>query len=103
MPIVTLAPRGVQSGAEDTTMTTSQIAVYNGRKYRLAWSGATKYGRRAKLSFLDGSKEFWVDLAKIEIHASSRPSSGFRRGPSCRVCRDRHDGGTICFACGQED
>ena len=41
------------------------IAIYKGRKYKLLWSGKTKYGRRAKLGFFDGSKEFWVDADRI--------------------------------------
>ena len=50
-------------------------ATYKGRKYKLLWSGKTKYGRRAKLGFWDGSKEFWVDEAAVEVGASN--SSGY--------------------------
>lgn len=84
-------------------MTTMQTAEYKGRKYRLAWQGQTKYGQRAKLQFIDGSKEFWVDATAITL--SPKPY-GFRRSPrrpSCWTCRDVHDGGTICPDCGQED
>jgi hypothetical protein len=44
-----------------TTATTSRCAEYKGRKYRLLWSGKTKYGFRAHLAFFDGSKDFWCD------------------------------------------
>jgi len=43
---------------------------YKGKTYRLQYSGPTRYGDRAKLQFLDGSKEFWVDLSLVS------PSSG---------------------------
>lgn len=45
--------------------TGKRIAEYKGRKYRLLWSGKTKYGMRAKLAFMDGSKEFWVDAGMV--------------------------------------
>jgi hypothetical protein len=44
-----------------------QTARYKGKRYRLAWSGPTKYGHRTKLSFLDGSKSFWTDTAKVLV------------------------------------
>jgi hypothetical protein len=39
--------------------------VYNGHAYTLLWRGQTKFGRRAHLAYLDGSKDFWVDEAKL--------------------------------------
>lgn len=39
----------------------NKTTTYKGREYELLWEGKTKFGRRAKLGFLDGSKEFWVD------------------------------------------
>jgi hypothetical protein len=64
---------------KDETMTTTtarQTAEYKGRKYRLAWMGQTKYGRRAKLAFFDGSKEFWVDAGKVSIVSQASSSDG---------------------------
>jgi uncharacterized protein (TIGR02996 family) len=42
-----------------------QLAEYKGRTYRLLWSGRTAHGERAKLEFLDGGKQFWVDAGSI--------------------------------------
>lgn len=57
--------------------TTSQIATYKGRKYRLLWVGQTKYGKRAHLQFFDGTRDFWVDASAVAVSdSSSRPSSG---------------------------
>lgn len=84
----------------------TQVAEYKGRKYRLAFIGQTKFCRRAKLEFFDGSKEFWVAADAVSITENSpAKSSGFKRSrrPSCWTCRDIHDGGTICPDCGQED
>jgi hypothetical protein len=39
---------------------TVKYAEYKGRKYKLLFLGDTRHGKRAKLAFLDGSKEFWV-------------------------------------------
>jgi hypothetical protein len=83
---------------------TTQIAVYKDRKYNCLYVGNTKFGRRAKLAFFDGSKEFWVDAGKITVTSPAPATRGFsRRRPSCWTCRDEHDGGTICPDCGQED
>lgn len=68
--------------------------TYKGRPYRLQWSGSTKYGDRAKLQFMDGTKEFWVNLSQVSDASSSgggsssysRPSGGGRSG-RCRGCR----------------
>lgn len=45
--------------------TTTKTATYKGKTYRLEFLGETKYGRRAKLAFLDGSREFWVDASLV--------------------------------------
>jgi hypothetical protein len=70
-------------------MTTStQTASYKGRTYRLLWIGATKYGRRAKLGFWDGSKEFWADASAVsvsEARSSGRSASGECQ---CGACDD---------------
>jgi hypothetical protein len=39
---------------------------YRGHSYWLIWSGNTKYGHRAHLSFLDESKTFWCDADAVE-------------------------------------
>ena len=58
-------------------------ATYKGRTYRLDWVGQTRYGRRAKLSFMDGSKSFWVDASKItEVSSSAHQEM-------CAECGDR--------------
>lgn len=75
--------------------TTSQIAEYKGRKYRLAWRGTTKYGERAKLQFFDGSKEFWVPAEAITVSAPR--SYGFRHHS------DNAPHGRTCDYCGARD
>lgn len=52
-------PEGGGGGGGDEAVT------YKGKRYRLVWKGKTKYGKRAKLAFFDGSKEFWVDAGKL--------------------------------------
>ncbi len=51
-------------------MRRGDIAEYKGRKYRVLYAGPTRYGDRANLEFMDGSKSFWVDLSLV------RPSRG---------------------------
>lgn len=53
------------------------IVSYKGRNYRLLWSGSTKYGDRAKLEFMDGTKSFWVDLDRV---SPSSGGGGYGRG-----------------------
>jgi hypothetical protein len=75
-----------------------QVATYKGRKYKLAWSGKTKFGEKAKLQFWDGSKEFWVDLSLVSIsedhsHSSGNARKGRRYGcPECGEYVTRGDG-----------
>jgi hypothetical protein len=52
----------------------TEVISYKGRNYNLVWKGPTKYGERAKLSFLDGSKEFWVDASAVGSATSSTPA-----------------------------
>lgn len=47
-----------------------RVAVYKGKRYPLLWLGHTKYGRRAKLGFWDGSKEFWVNADAVSVEAA---------------------------------
>lgn len=70
-----------------------QVAVYKGRKYKLKFLGQTKYGKRAQLAFLDGSKTFWVPADSIsdieeKPSASERIYGKGRGGPvvKCREC-----------------
>lgn len=85
---------------------TIETCSYKGRPYRLVWRGKTKFGRRARLEFMDGSKEFWVAeeaIDLVDVPRRSAYSSRPRRRPTCPTCLDMHDGGTICPDCGQED
>lgn len=63
----------------------SGTATYKGKPYKLLWSGPTKYGKRAKLGFMDGSKEFWVDLSQVRTSNYSAD-----------------DGTEVVFWCGDE-
>lgn len=70
-----------------------QTAMYKGKKYRVEFIGETKFGRRAKLSFMDGSKQFWVPAAEVngvkegDDAASAAKRAGVRGGmyrcPEC--------------------
>lgn len=87
--------------------TIGKTCAYKGRTYRLLWVGDTKFGRRAKLGFTDGSTEFWVDAKLISessgpAASSSRPAS--RSGCPCcgrakKLVRDREDGLMKCYDC----
>lgn len=66
-----------------TATQSSSYATYKGKTYLLLWSGSTKYGRRAKLGFRDGTKEFWVDedqVSKTSAPSSTSSYSSGRRG-----------------------
>ena len=69
---------------------TTKFAEYRGRTYVLAWKGETKFGERAKLMFLDRSKEFWV--ATNLIKEVSEPPKRRRGGTWGR-----------CWECGCEN
>jgi hypothetical protein len=81
---------GESSGTRGDTMSTyrqstrHQTAQYKGRSYRLAWVGETKYGRRAKLQFFDGSREFWVDATAVTV----APRHDHEGGEDWRYLRD---------------
>lgn len=47
--------------------TTATLVTYKNRTYRMLWIGDTKYGRRAKLEFLNGSSEFWVNASLVTV------------------------------------
>lgn len=82
--------------------TSNRTAEYKGRKYRLLYSGPTKYGKRAHLQFFDGTKDFWVDAGLVhEVGESSRSN---RSGcPECGrnkpLIHDLEDGGMKCRDC----
>ncbi len=66
-------------------------AIYRGRHYRLRWMGYTGKGEaatlRAKLAFLDGSKDFWVHGGNIEL-AMTLPVPEKRPAPPARTVDD---------------
>lgn len=51
--------------------------LYRCRRYRVLYSGPTRYGPRAKLCTLDGRSTFWVPASAIR---------DLRPGPACEVC-----------------
>lgn len=82
------------------------IVQYKGRSYRLLFKGKTKFGFKAKLAFMDGSKEFWVDANLISESTKSTRAPG-RGEHHCRnghdphpgpCCSGRHGGGYDCGA-----
>jgi hypothetical protein len=98
-----------------TATVSMKVCEYKGRKYLLVWAGQTKFGQRAKLAFLDGSAEFWVDLSRVSTQTSkpavvpavkpapvapveSKPSLGYWR---CVLCgADSQVGAEACSKCG---
>lgn len=76
-----------------TALRKGDIVQYKGKSYRLLWSGPTRYGDRAKLEFMDGSKQFWVDLSKVSAGGGGGGRSRGRGrgrgywGDRCRGCR----------------
>ncbi len=78
-----------------------KTATYKGKAYRLEFIGRTKFGQKAKLAFMDGSKEFWVDAAAVTVCGSGYSPSA-RKGRSMRTC-DKCGGNeanqTECAAC----
>lgn len=65
------------------------IVSYKGKNYRLRWAGTTKFGQKAKLSFLDGSREFWVDLALIGPGTSTTSTRSRGGRGKCENCGER--------------
>lgn len=74
--------------------TKERTATYKGKTYRLLFLGDTKFGRRAKLGFQDGSKEFWVPAAEVE-------ASGGAATPARTYTGNRSRDGAKCAACGR--
>ena len=96
---------------------------YKGHEYKLKWSGDTKFGYRAILLYLDGSKEFWVDANAVTTNeaqpeepatppsANEHPAPRFSATPKaaqpCSLCREapseiehpEYAGDMICGEC----
>lgn len=72
-------------------LSATKRVTYNGRPYTLLWSGPTKHGERARLQFLDGTKDFWVDAHLV----SGASSASFDVAPKLR-----RDGTYECDECG---
>jgi len=71
----------------------SGTVTYKGKPYRLLWRGPTRYGERARLQFMDGSKDFWVDAHMVS-------GGGSYGGGSDSAPRLRRDGTYLCDECG---
>ena len=95
--------------------TQTQIVAYKGRSYRLLWTGKTQYGARAKLAFLDGSKEFWVEADKVKQETGRvflPPTKGSIGVGECEHCGRKRtlfaardvtgDPGRVCSRCKKE-
>lgn len=65
-----------------------EYALYKGRKYRLLYLGPTKFGKKAKLGFIGGTKEFWVDanLVTVTTGAVLRRPGRVREEDQCELC-----------------
>jgi hypothetical protein len=46
------------------------LVLYKGVKYKVEFAGKTKFGFRAKLSYLNGTKEFWVNLSDLTPYST---------------------------------
>lgn len=59
-----------------------RTATYKGKRYRLDYLGSTRFGYRAKLSFFNGRKSFWVDGSRVyEIYGNSYPKARLSVNP----------------------
>lgn len=96
-------------------------AMYKGYKYKLLWMGPTKFGQRARLAYMDGSKEFWVEADAVMVDNEELPPRTDQQpgapAPSqrenrpqkatCPVCHEapaeiehpEHAGTLICGGC----
>ena len=71
-----------------------QFARYKGRPYRVLFLGPTRYGERAHLQFLDGSKDFWVDADRVREEDADFITY------ECPECGDIVRPGTTCWETG---
>ena len=58
-----------------------KFVFYRGHPYWLLWRGATKFGERSHLGFMDGSKTFWVASSEIKL-----PPELYRGFGVCLAC-----------------
>ncbi len=106
------APAPARSSAPAPSRSSSssaseEFATYKGKTYKLLYVGKTKFGHKAKLAFLDGSKEFWVassDISRGGSSGGSGRSSTTRRAPSgryeCPECGEYVTRGSQCWETG---
>lgn len=66
--------------------TGERTATYKGRTYRLLWLGNTKFGSRARLQFMDGSKDFWVAGTEVSGIAAYSAPAGNRSARPRNCC-----------------
>lgn len=83
-------------------LSAGDTAEYKGRSYRVKWAGKTKFGERANLEFLDGSRNFWVPLSMVTASSSSAGKRSRRepRSYSCDECGDYVEAGSRCWETG---
>ena len=84
---------------QEHDMSASKTASYKGRTYKLLFVGDTKFGKRAKLGFMDGSKEFWVSADAVQEVAGVYTGTRRSERGGCAACgrggplvRDLEDG-----------
>jgi hypothetical protein len=84
------------------TVKETTVVLYKSRKYNLLWEGKTKFGQRAKLAFLDGSKEFWVpsELVSEAPLFAPNPYANAPRSFGARSGSNNATGGRSCDICG---
>lgn len=85
-----------------------KTANYKGKTYRVKFIGDTKYGKRANLEFMDGSKNFWVDASLVTVGGEPAkkspvtfymPRAGKRNSRSCPVCGGNEFNQVDCGEC----
>lgn len=64
----------------------AQTVTYKGKTYRLLFKGPTKFGQRAHLEFMDGSKQFCVDASAVSGSGGSSYTPTARRGGARDCC-----------------
>jgi len=70
------------------TTATNRTAEYKGHSYRLLYLGQTKYGKRAHLQFMDGSKDFWVDASLVREKSAGESSTNRASGRGRATCAE---------------
>jgi len=77
----------------------NKTATHKGRTYRLLFVGKTKFGNKAKLGFMDGSKEFWVDSGLVSQSSAPSCSRSSRRVRTCPSCGGNESNQVDCGDC----